>query len=224
METWKPITGYEGYYEVSDNGNVRSVDRYITDSKGRTYLRKSIIKKQTLDKDGYPTVKLSKNGNDERIPVHKLVALEFVSGYMPCLEVDHIDFNRKNNKSDNLKWSTHKDNVEHTVDAGRHVCCSDISGSNNPNYGNHVLSEIYRNDKELSKQKQGRPGSQNGRSRSVSISNDISSFIFGTLSECAAFLIDSGLSNSSNVSYLSTLISRNAKQNKPYAGFNIKLL
>ena len=71
---WKDVEGYEGYYQVSNDGQVKSLDRYITRSDGVVYFRKGKPMVQNLNTDGYPTVHLSRDRKGERISVHILVA------------------------------------------------------------------------------------------------------------------------------------------------------
>ena len=215
---WKPITGYEDYYYVSDTGIVKSIDRDVVRSDGVVQRRRGRIKKQRLNKDGYATVKLSRDGVDKIFPVHSLVAREFVDGWFEGAEVNHKDFDRLNNNASNLEWMSHKDNVAYTINNGRHICTRDITGSNNPNYGNRKLSEKYKNDKELSIEKNSRPGERNGRARSVVMSFGEYDYRFGCLSHCAKYLIDVGISKSKSVSSLATKISQSAKSNTPYLG------
>ena len=75
---WKSVNGYEGYYEVNEFGVVRSLDRYIERSDGTVQLRKAREMTQWENRDGYLTVKLSRDGVSQRIPVHRLVGMAFV--------------------------------------------------------------------------------------------------------------------------------------------------
>lgn len=187
---WRAVDGFIGYYEVSNTGVVRSVDRNITKSNGVVQKRSGSVKKQMKDKDGYMVVKLSIGGIDSRVPVHVLVAKAFVDGYFDGAEVNHKDFNRSNNNASNLEWVTRQFNVHYSIDAGRHVCTTDLTGCNNPNYGNHTLRDRYRTDRTLSKEKQGRPGSMNGRARSVELQTGDERIVFGTIKDCAEYMID----------------------------------
>ena len=195
---WKQIKGYEGYYEVSNTGNVRSVERYVTRNDGVVQLRKSVMKALVCNQDGYLTVSLSRNGLCCRRYVHRLVYEAFVGNIPDGYEVNHKDFDRKNNFVGNLEIVSHADNVKYTYDAGRHyVSKTDLSGSNNPNFGNHILSERYRSDPELSRKKQGRKGLQNGRCRMIrALFPDNSVMEYGCVKHCAEDLITMGVSRS----------------------------
>lgn len=100
-ETWKPVTGYEGLYEVSDQGNVRS------------FQRKKGLLKLMGDSYGYRQVHLSKNGKPVRYKVHRLVAALFL-GLTSEMHVDHIDGTRSNNKVSNLRVCTLEENLRFT--------------------------------------------------------------------------------------------------------------
>lgn len=106
MEEWRDIIGYEGLYQVSSQGRVRSVDRYINYKNTGVSLRKGRILKPKTDKDGYLIVNLSSNGKIKTHKVHRLVAQAFIPNphNYPC--VNHKDENPKNNCVDNLEWCT----------------------------------------------------------------------------------------------------------------------
>ena len=221
-ELWKQIDGYEGYYEVSNTGLVRSIGRNVIRSDGVVHHRVGKNKKPTPNKDGYLTVKLSKNGVDTRVTIHSLVAAAFVDGYFDGAEVNHKDFNRTNNNASNLEWVSHGDNVRYTIEAGRHICNADLYGSNNPNYGNHSLSERYKNDPLLAKKKQGRPGSKNGMARSVVLLDDSGiEREFGTIKDCAEYII--GVREiKSNAEWVSIKISKSIKNFSKCYGFSVR--
>jgi hypothetical protein len=105
-EAWKIIPGYN-QYEISNTGLVKSLK----------YNRKRILK-QELTK-GYLRVTLSKNNIQKRFQVHVLVAKMFCEGFALNKEVNHKDFNRRNNVYTNLEWVTRSENEKHTYSHGR---------------------------------------------------------------------------------------------------------
>ena len=110
-EIWRPIPGYEGLYEVSNLGRVRSVDRYVK-SKGESYwLRKGKMLSPTKDKNGYLKVNLSCNGKHNIIRVHRLVTEAFLPNPDNLPEVNHKDEDKTNNRVENLEWCNRKYNV-----------------------------------------------------------------------------------------------------------------
>lgn len=121
MEIWKPIADYEEYYEISNLGRVKSLPRTIVKSNGVIQNRKERIRKLSKDKDGYLIVGLNLNGTSVKKHVHTLVAEAFLDGKFNGAEVNHRDFDRTNNCSDNLEWVSHRDNVSYTIKANRHI-------------------------------------------------------------------------------------------------------
>lgn len=119
---WKAISGYEGYYEVSNLGCVRSLDRYITNSIGATRLLTGMRMKPSFSKgrsgkyDGYLVVNLRKNGKSNIIPVHRLVANAFIPNPNLYPTVNHIDGDKHNNKVENLEWATYSQNNIHALE------------------------------------------------------------------------------------------------------------
>lgn len=105
-EEWRPVVGYEGLYEVSNTGQVRSLDRY--DINGR-FLRGKTLKLLECT-NGYLMIKLHKNGIIKNILVHRLVAEAFIPVVEGLSEVNHKDEDKKNNSVDNLEWCSKKYN------------------------------------------------------------------------------------------------------------------
>ena len=106
MEEWREIEGYEGLYQVSNLGRVKSLKNH----KG-TYREK--ILKPTSDKLKYERVALYKNGKQKRFQIHRLVATAFIlnPNNLPC--VNHIDENPSNNHVSNLEWCTYEYNINY---------------------------------------------------------------------------------------------------------------
>lgn len=102
-ELWKDIPGYEGLYQVSNIGNVKSVDRHRPDKNGRYVFHQG--KKLTPQlNDGYMYVILSKDGKQYSCKVHRLVAMAFIPNPENLPYINHKDENKSNNCVDNLEW------------------------------------------------------------------------------------------------------------------------
>lgn len=112
-EIWKPVKEYEGIYEVSNYGRVRSIGskHYVNKNGGGFYrFRTGRIFKIQNASNGYKQVVLSKNGKQRIYRVHRLVAEAFIPNPLGLPEVNHKDENRANNNVDNLEWCTHQYN------------------------------------------------------------------------------------------------------------------
>lgn len=223
---WKDIEGYEGYYQVSNTGEVRSLDRVVYKSNGVAQPRCGRVLPHKENKDGYRIARLSKDGSRRSFHVHSLVAHAFVPGYFEGAEVNHKDYNRTNNVPDNLEWVTHDENIRYTLSGGRHVSqTADYSGSNNPNYGNRKLSKIYADNPELAIEKQSRKGSKNGRAVPVKmIDRNGNEHVFSYMTECAKFMIHIGLCKQVDPYAASALVSKAAKNGLQYCGCRFEFL
>lgn len=105
-EIWKAVDGYEGWYEVSNCGNVRSVDRMVTYSNGVKHLWKGKILKIRKNRYGYLFCRLCKNSKYKAITVHRLVAQAFLPNPDNLPEINHKDEDKTNNCVVNLEWCT----------------------------------------------------------------------------------------------------------------------
>lgn len=92
-EIWKPVVGYESQYQVSNLGNVKS-------------LNKGILMSPSTTPNGYSIINLSNNGRRKCFAIHRLVAQAFLSNYNDSLEVNHKDENKANNSVENLEMCT----------------------------------------------------------------------------------------------------------------------
>lgn len=113
MEIWKAIPNYEGYYEASSMGRIRSVLRYIPHPRNKRMklVRPSKILKSELDKSGYPVVTLSKEARTRTYKVHRLVAKAFIPNPDNLPQIDHINSIRYDNRPENLRWCTAQQNT-----------------------------------------------------------------------------------------------------------------
>jgi len=120
-EIWLDIVGFEGYYQISNLGRVKSINRIVNRSDGRREYRKNMLLKQKVrkSKGGYLEIQLQKDGFSRHIQIHRLVAIAFHPNPENKPQVNHKDFNVKNNCADNLEWATNLENTKHRFDNGR---------------------------------------------------------------------------------------------------------
>lgn len=130
IEEWRPVAGYEGSYEVSNMGRIKSLDRYITvqshvggnqyqkhfDAPAKTVFRKGRVLKPK-DYRGYKSVNLGRKS----FKVHRLVAQAFIPNPKNKPNINHIDNNPGNNVCFNLEWCTQKENMQHAVRQNRMI-------------------------------------------------------------------------------------------------------
>ena len=117
-EYWLDIPNYKGYYQISNYGSVRSLDRIIKDKNGKTQAIKGKVLKLRINSGGYHCVGLSKNGNKATFSVHQLVAQTFIPNPDNKRTVNHINGIKTDNKISNLEWTTYSENLFHAYDSG----------------------------------------------------------------------------------------------------------
>ena len=111
IEEWKDIDGYEGYYQVSNLGNIKSLDVEVFNGKVMHIRKGRVLKLQT--NGNYNKVSLSYRGKVKQFLVHRLVAKAFLPNKQNKPEVNHIDYDCFNNCVSNLEWVTAKENDTH---------------------------------------------------------------------------------------------------------------
>lgn len=117
-EAWRDIKDYENLYQVSNFGNVRSIDRVIKQynysaKKDKIYIYKGKILTQGIDRNHYARVVLSKNNKQKHFMVHRLVAEAFIPNSNNLPYINHKDENSLNNVCTNLEWCTQKYNINY---------------------------------------------------------------------------------------------------------------
>ena len=114
IEEWKDIEGYEGLYQISNMGRVMSLPRPLKNY--RCKAKKILIPSFS---NGYFYLRLCGVGNQKRKYIHRLIAAHFIPNPFNLPEVNHKDFNRTNNKIENLEWVSCQDNCLHAIKGGR---------------------------------------------------------------------------------------------------------
>lgn len=116
-EIWKAVPNYEGMYEVSSKGRVRSIDRILQTARGLIY-KKGNVMHPNVNNSGYYYVCLCGKQKHWYAKVHRLVAMAFIPNPNNFPEVNHKDGNKLNCSVENLEWCTHSDNHKHSYKMG----------------------------------------------------------------------------------------------------------
>ena len=112
-EIWKPIKNYEGLYEVSNLGRIKSLSRIIrANTCGKRIIPERILS-NSINGSGYCIVVLCKNGKHKSLSVHRIVAETFIENPKKFNEVNHKDENKQNNNVENLEWCNQKYNANY---------------------------------------------------------------------------------------------------------------
>ena len=125
-EIWKDIEGYEGLYQVSNLGRVKSLARTVTYRNGKVHHYAETTLSQCKQKKGYLKVYLTKGETHRNVFVHRLVANAFVPNHNNLDQINHIDENPQNNCADNLEWCDCQYNVDYSL--SKPVCQCDMGG------------------------------------------------------------------------------------------------
>lgn len=121
MEIWKDIPGYEGFYQASNLGNIKSL-LFQSNIYNKKIYREKILKPKK-NKDNCLRVELWKNGEHKTFSVHRLVGMTFLENKnYKNLTINHKDGNRLNNKIENLEWISLADNIRHGFESGLYSC------------------------------------------------------------------------------------------------------
>lgn len=114
-EIWKDITGFEGTHQISNYGNIRSLDRTVIRTNGNPYHAVDKILRISTHPKGYKTITLQRGGKAIRkaLKVHRLVAEAFISNPNSLPQVNHKDGDKSNNYEGNLEWVSNRENCTH---------------------------------------------------------------------------------------------------------------
>lgn len=140
-EIWKDINGYEGLYQVSNMGRVKSL-KYNKSNNEK-------ILKAGSSKRGYQLVILCKNAKKQTKTIHRLVACEFIPNPSNYTDVNHKDEDKRNNEISNLEWMSHKDNQNY---GNRNKKCSERQGKLVEIFKDGISLGIFKSTRELEKQ------------------------------------------------------------------------
>lgn len=145
-EIWKDIKDYEGLYQISNLGNIKSKGKQIVGKITRRKINR--IKKDKIKKiysrgiSKYMSVLLCKNNKPRNFYIHKLLAQTFIDNPLNKSEVNHIDGNKFNNSLNNLEWVTHKENMQHAWKIGLKKPVNEIPISQYDLKGNFIKRYI----------------------------------------------------------------------------------
>lgn len=117
-EVWKDIKDYEGLYQVSNLGRIKSLEKEVHNRWGTGSVRKERIMNPVVGTNGYYKVSLHREAVIKWFSVHRLMAMAFINNPDNKTHINHKDCNRTNNSLDNLEWCTHAENIKHAWDNG----------------------------------------------------------------------------------------------------------
>ena len=116
-EVWLPVKGYEGIYEISNKGRLKSLPRMVDNYTKKT-LFKGGIRKESLDSYGYVKYNMSKDSVTKGMLAHRIVALAFIPNPEKRPQINHINAVKTDNRVENLEWCTPMENIHHSMEMG----------------------------------------------------------------------------------------------------------
>lgn len=124
-EKWKDVKGFEGKYQVSNQGRVRSIERQIINRRGRKQMIKEVIKRPDYSPNGYERVSLYKMGKGRHYRVAKLVYEAFVGPIPEGMEIDHCNGENTDNRLCNIRAVSHRENCNNPITRERHKAANE---------------------------------------------------------------------------------------------------
>lgn len=149
VEEWKTIPCFQGLYEASNLGRIRSIDRVVRRNGLTSKSLKGKILSPNTQKNGYKVVALSKQGKTQSFRVHRLVALAWLPNPDNLTEVNHLNENKADNSVANLSWVSHRENANYGTRIRRCISNRDQSGVRNGMFGK--IGGLNPNAKEVIK-------------------------------------------------------------------------
>ena len=150
-EVWMDIPDYQGYYQASNLGRIRSVDRTFIDSMGRKRFFKGKIIKGVINKDGYRKVNLSKNGKRKNFTVSQVIAITYLN-HIPSgntIVVDHINGDKLDDRLINLRLVTCRENLTICFRSDRDSFSSNFDGVHFNKASQKWMANIRLNNKKI---------------------------------------------------------------------------
>lgn len=157
MEIWKDIKDFEGFYQVSNYGNVKSLERIVECSNGRQRLCKEKVLKLRKNNNGYLDVHLYKEGKGKTMKVHRLVAQAFIDNPSNHPIISHKDENPLNNCVSNLEWCTQEYNINYGTRNERMAATKKENGQYERIAATNKVNGHYEHLAELSKLRCSKP-------------------------------------------------------------------
>lgn len=183
-ETWRPIPEWEGYYEVSDHGMIRSVDRVVPRAGTSGQRVRGRVMKLWANDAGYLYVMGRKRGKSKRIWVHRSVLEAFVGSRPEGLVCMHLNNDPADNRMENLRWGTQQENIIQSVSEGRQANTKKTHCPRGhklalPNLNAYILSQGRRACRACYKATQKYPLKEYGNEFVTEIANDNYARIMG---------------------------------------------